>query len=70
MKKDIEIETPEQSVEPFVFDRSNQSVQSLLKAGIPESRLKALDADYRAAADEVGEPVPPTGADLLVEKRR
>lgn len=64
----IEVEAEDSPIEPFVFDRGNPGVRKLLKAGVPEDKLKALDGDYRLAAEELGEPVP--GRDqTLVEKR-
>lgn len=66
-KASITVEKPVGSTfEPFVFDRSMPSVQRLLKAGIPASRLQKLEAEDRITAEELGEPFP---APSLVEKR-
>lgn len=68
-KPNIEIDSAESyDFEPFVFDRSDPHIKSLIKAGIPEDRLRALAEDHASTAEELGVDVP-TEADALVEKR-
>ena len=66
-RQDIEIDEPAEDVfEPFVFDRRDPLVQVLIKLGVPESRLKELDAADRIRSEELGLAFP---APSLVEKR-